>query len=869
MKSKKMRAVSCSVAAVLSVGMASTFLSACAKDTRNNETTPLTLSSDLFDGVFNPFFYTSGPDGEVVGMTQIGMLSGDENGDPTAGDDEPCVAKAYSVVTTGTSADKGQEGSVDEFKRYYTDYYFAIKNDVKFSDGTPLTYKDVLFNIYMYLDPAYTGSSTMYSVDIQGLAQYRTQQTDSTAGEDDFNQTMDSRAQARIEEIQDWAENDREGDSDALTDQMNSDIDELERLFRDELNTDWTTAMNTDMKDYEKYHFTENWQVFMYNYGQITVRPIRDANNQITDYEPDFNAIPNNVEKTQEALVDYVFEYMLGGRESASEAYKTNLVNVMLNYASASSFRAYLVADETRKELAVKDENGNPVYDENGDLVIALRVREVSGIEILFDQTSIPEGSQGNGGDLGGTYDVLHIRINGEDPKAIQNFSFTVAPMHYYSPIADQFNYGPDVAKEDYNFGVSWSDPEFMDAIRVIQVPIGAGPYRPTNSSSDGTASDYIPDKSEFKDNNIVFLQRNENFLLGAPKIKFLRYKVTSQSLLYDAINAGEVNYGSPTATNEMMGRLESEDKGTLDYTITDNLGYGYIGINASFVDNLLIRKAIMYALDPSLALDYYGGGTLASILYRPMSSTIEWCYPKSATAYYPFDATGQTSLKLAQDAGYEDTDGDGILDDGKGNKLSFTFTIVGDSADHPAYATMERAASILNKIGFDISVKTDSTALIKLASGQLQVWAAAWSSSSDPDMYQVYHKDSTATSILNWGFPSIERGEVGTQQERDILDELAVRIEEGRETTDRTVRANIYGVMGGVHLDEYGDGDLTQLSALDLVMELAVEFPLYQRRALYVYQRDLFDEATLDLFDQSTAFQSPLSKIWLVGYAQ
>ena len=63
-----------------------------------------------------------------------------------------------------------------------------------------------------------------------------------------------------------------------------------------------------------------------------------------------------------------------------------------------------------------------------------------------------------------------------------------------------------------------------------------------------------------------------------------------------------------------------------------------------------------MYALDPSLALDYYGGGTLASILYRPMSSTIEWCYPKSATAYYPFDATGQTSLKLAQDAGYEDT---------------------------------------------------------------------------------------------------------------------------------------------------------------------------------------------------------------------
>ena len=56
---------------------------------------------------------------------------------------------------------------------------------------------------------------------------------------------------------------------------------------------------------------------------------------------------------------------------------------------------------------------------------------------------------------------------------------------------------------------------------------------------------------------------------------------------------------------------------------------------------------------------------------------------------------------------------------------------------------------------------------------------------------------------------------------------------------------------------------------ATDLVMELAVEFPLYQRRALYVYQNGLFDDATLELFSESTAFQSPLSKIWLVGYAQ
>lgn len=865
-KTRTMRTAACAVAAVLSVGTVATLLSGCGKGKRDNETTPLILASDLFDGVFNPFFYTSGVDGDVVGMTQIGMLSGDKNGDPVAGDDEACVSKAYSVVTTGTSADKGAEGSVDEFKNYYTDYYFAIKNDITFSDGTPLTYKDVLFNVYMYLDPGYAGSSTMYSVDIQGLANYRTQQTEEGASEDAFSTLMNTRAQARIDSIKNWAQNNKEGDADALTDQNNSDIDTIESLFKDELNSDWTTAMNAEMDEYEKYGFTENWQVFMYNYNQYTITPIRGADKKVERYDvvPNFDT---NMKKDQETLVNYVYQTMLGGRTSATKAYKDSLVNVMLYYATASDFRTYLISDETRRELAQKDDAGNIIYDENGEMIVDLRVREVSGVEILFDQTSIPVGSQGNGGELGGEYDVLHIRINGEDPKAIQNFSFTVAPLHYYSPIADEFNYGPGVAEEDYNFGVSWSDPEFMDAIRVNQVPLGAGPYRATNSSTDGTAADYIPEKNDFFANNMVYLQRNDSFLLGAPKIKFLRYQVTSQSLLYEAINTGAVDYGSPTATNEMMGRLANEDADTLDYTITDNLGYGYIGINAAFVEDINIRKAIMSVLDPRLALDYYGGGSLASILYRPMSSTIEWCYPKSAGAYYEYDKTGETARRYVELAGYTDTDGDGFLDDGNGNTLKYTFTIAGDNADHPAYATMENAADILNKIGFDITVTTDSTALIKLSSGQLEVWAAAWSSSSDPDMYQVYHKDSTATSILNWGFPSIERGEVGTQEERDILDELALRIEQGRETTDRIARANIYGGMSGQSLEE--GGSMENLSALDLVMELAVEFPLYQRRALYVYQNGLFDDATLELFSESTAFQSPLSKIWLLSFAQ
>lgn len=899
MKSRKVRAVSCTVAAALALGTASVLLSACAGERVDNESTPLSLASDLFDGVFNPYFYTSGPDGEVVGQTQIGLLSSNESGTLVAGEEEPSVALDYSVVTRGTSADKGTEGTADEYARYYTDYYFAIKDDITFSDGTPLTINDVLFNIYMYLDPSYTGSSTMYSVDIQGLAAYRTQSL-TASDQEGFEETFNGIAEDRINAIRDWAQSDSTSASvinggDA---QMTSDVDKVHELFLEELNSDWTTAMNVEMTEYEKYNFRGNYEVFLYNYGQITVRPIRDSATGNVTYEVTRN-YDQNMATDQETLVNYIFNVMLGGRQTATDDYRNNLVDIIYYYATAQNFRAYLVSE------AILDE-----FDKDGDGVADLNITSVSGIT-TERSTRIPV-SYNSAGDvtewkeLGKELDILKIRINGEDPKAIQNFSVTVAPLHYYSPIADQFNYGPDVDPADYNFGVSWSNADFMNEVRAIQVPLGAGPYRATRDggSSPSEVTDQTLTKSEFYSDNIVYFERNDNFLLGAPKIRFLRYQVVSQSLLYDAIETGTVHYGSPTASSDTMGRLEGEDAETLDYRITDNLGYGYIGINASFVPDIDIRKAIMTTFNTAPVLDYYGGGTLASILYRPMSTVLVayqeadekgnmhdvTYYPSDAKEYYPYDPSGSTALAFARRAGYTETNDDALLVNSEGETLHYTFTVAGDSVDHPAYNTLVQSARILNSVGFDITVTTDSTALSKLASGQLEVWAAAWSSSSDPDMYQVYHMDSTATSILNWGFPSIERqtDDYDADLEKDLLEALAAKIEEGRETTDTHLRRNAYSVSTTDKLYTITDSDpgstqlhdvtitennisanMEGLCALDLVMELAVEFPLYQRSALYVFANGLFDEATLALFDESTAFQSPLSKIWLVSYAQ
>lgn len=840
-KNKTIRIVSIGVGLTFAVGACSTLLSACKDQGINNETTPLVVSTDVLDGVFNPFFYTSGPDGDVVNQTQIGLLSSDENGQPVAGKDEPCVALAYSVKTEGTSADQ-KPGTDHEYDNYYTDYYFALKDDIVFSDGVPLTYKDVLFNMYVYLDPVYTGSSTMYSVDIQGLAAYRTQTEDKNQQEQ-FEGKFDTLAQNRIGALRDWAENDEEGDADLLTEEQQKDLDKVHELFLEELKTDWTSAQSADMEEYQKYGFKENWEVFLYNYGVIEVRTVRTPNGEggyNVKYEVERN-YDDKMAKDEETLTQYVYTYMLGGRDSASEKYKENLVNVILYYGTANTFRQYLVSDEISKEFG----SNQPV-------------RKVKGIEILEDQTSIPVGSQGNGGDLNGTYDVLHIRINGEDPKAIQNFSFTVAPMHYYAP-----DYVDDFTMEEGKefFGVPFANSDFMTSIRVNQVPLGAGPYRATTENGS-SPTDKI-EKGDFYNNSFVFMERNESFLLGAPKIKYLRYQVIYNSLLYDAALTGTVHYASPSVDADVYSDLTNDDKDVLDYVITDNLGYGYIGVNATFVHELPVRQAIMHAMNINLCVDYYGSESLATPLYRPMSSTLSDYYPEGATSYYPFDASGQTSLRLVQNAGWRDTDSDGILDK-NGEKLSFTFTIAGDTDDHPAYTMMQVAAQILNNIGFDVTVTRDPAALTKLSNGQLEVWAAAWSSSSDPDMYQVYHKDSKATSVLNWGYSYIESD--GTALENEILELLAAKIEEGRETTDKAKRKVAYSVSS----DPTPGTAFEEKCALDLVMELAVELPTYQRTACYVFQKGLFDDETVAMFkNESTAYQSPLSQIWRVSFAQ
>lgn len=806
-----------------------------------NETVPLVLSTAEFDGVFSPFFSTNLADSSIVGLTQIGMIGNNSAGEPIVGENEDVVVLDYSEETRdATDDDKAIGASEDKV----TEYKFVLKNNIKYSNGSALSIKDVLFNLYVYLDPIYNGSSTIYSTDIVGLKRYRTQ-TASEKEQEGFKTRFQVAAQGRIDQLTSLSDQIIKDHSseiltetsflDYLTTSVNAnpttygnvlgDYNKALSLFSEELNSDYTNAIDTatDISFTKKGDednlikpFETNMEAFLYNEGYISF------NKDTGEITATYGEYTDARTWTKEQCIQYVY----------ADKVPYSISEIVSYWAAADNLFDYIVADEMEKYFNDQKNQGN-----------GLTYKNISGITfankdeaVTVNGKTYEKPTYDSTGALVSGNEVLSIKINGVDPKAIWNFAFTVAPMYYYS---DQEH----IEKFDFesNFGVEYMSQTFLNnvvnAANKVGLPVGAGPYQ-ASKASGGTTN---VTSSDFADKGVVYYERNENFHLGKPKIKSIRYQVTPANSMVTVLQTGEVDFVEPNAKPKTVEVLNGLENVTSQRVKT--AGYGYIGINAGEITDLEVRQAIMHAISVDEVVGYYG--TMAEPVYRSMSRT-SWAYPKDAELYYAYDSTGATSARLVADAGYT-LGSDGVLQkDGK--KLKYTFTIAGEDKDHPAWDALYHAAEVLNRIGFQITVTTDARALSKLSVGGLQVWAAAWGSTIDPDMYQVYHKDSTATSVLNWGYKKIAANPNNYPRETEIIAELSQVIDDARSVTDQPTRTNYYA------------------HALDLVMDLAVELPTYQRDDLFAYNNKKIDSTSLTPAKELSPYKGLLIEIWNVS---
>ena len=141
-----------------------------AGSTTAGSDTPLVIATDSMSEKFSPFFGNSVPDRDVYEKTMVKLLDNDRAGEFIFNGIEG-ETKSYNGTDYTYKGIADLEVTENEDGTVY--YDFKLREDVKFSDGENLTADDVIFTYYVFSDPSYDGSATIYSLPIEGMEEYR------------------------------------------------------------------------------------------------------------------------------------------------------------------------------------------------------------------------------------------------------------------------------------------------------------------------------------------------------------------------------------------------------------------------------------------------------------------------------------------------------------------------------------------------------------------------------------------------------------------------------------------------------------------------------------------------------------------------
>ncbi|MEC0323199.1 peptide-binding protein [Bacillus subtilis] len=251
--------------------------------------------------------------------------------------------------------------------------------------------------------------------------------------------------------------------------------------------------------------------------------------------------------------------------------------------------------------------------------------------------------------------------------------------------------------------------------------PIGSGPFK----------------FKEWKQGQYIKLEANDDYFEGRPYLDTVTYKVIPDANAAVAqLQAGDINFFNVPATDYKTAEKFNNLKIVTDLA----LSYVYIGWNEKnelFKDKK-VRQALTTALDResivSQVLD--GDGEVAYIPESPLS----WNYPKDIDVP-KFEYNEKKAKQMLAEAGWKDTNGDGILDkDGK--KFSFTLkTNQGNKVREDIAVVVQEQ---LKKIGIEVKTQiVEWSALVEQMNPpnwDFDAMVMGWSLSTFPDQYDIFH---------------------------------------------------------------------------------------------------------------------------------
>lgn len=678
----------------------------------------LVLAETGFESKFSPFFAASAADQDVIDLTQLGLLGADRKGEMILNGIEGETREYNGTDYTyyGTSdcvVTENDDGTVT--------YDIKLRDDLKFSDGEPVTIDDVIFSMYVFLDPTYDGSVTMYSTPIVGLEEYR------------------------------------------------NSMSTLSKLIAEagEDNTDYT-------------NFTEEQQKAFWD--AVNDGGVKFAQ-EIVDY-----MMANGATDVTSAAAGWGFDLPDGADAKAfflaiGEQYDWSFS--AMEAESAGSALSELIPEDVYAYSTTGVNVGNAVANvagivKTGDYSMTLTTSELSTTMIY--QLQMP-----------------------------------IAPLHYYG---DESLYDYD----NNSFGFVKGD---LSGVRSkTSAPLGGGMFT-FSKYSDG----------------VVYLDANPDYFNGAPKVAHVNMKETQEADKITGVQAGTIDISDPSYSLEVADQIadingvEGEDGPVITTRLKDFRGYGYIALSAKNVNvggdpasqaSKDLRKAIMTVIAAyrDEGIDSYYGDT-ATVINYPMSNT-SWAAPSVTDDGYQiaystdvdgneiytsdmksedkYAAALQAALGYFEAAGYTVENGQ-ITAAPAGAKMEYQVNIgASGNGDHPSFQTLTNAAAALKTIGFTLTVNDMANASDLYASyqsGAAEGWVAAWQSTNDPDMFQLYHSQGATN------YYAINDAD---------LDELIMA---ARQTTDQEARKAMYK------------------EAMEIILDWGVELPVYQRSEATIFSTE------------------------------
>ena len=276
-----------------------------------------------------------------------------------------------------------------------------------------------------------------------------------------------------------------------------------------------------------------------------------------------------------------------------------------------------------------------------------------------------------------------------------------------------------------------------------------------------------------------VKMRANENYWGGAPKADTVELKIIDdQDALEMALANGEIDLIAQETANG-ASKFTDTSKYTTDTVTTTRANFLSFNLKTEGLDDLAVRQAINYCIDRE---------GYADVVYQGFATPCYGIYPDNL-AFGGTDGLNLTvdsydadkAKEILADAGYQDTDGDGILDkDG----VNLSFKVLTYSYNDNCIQLADMLQAELSQIGIELSIETQDVLDDPLASGDFDLAILNYAMAPIGTPSYFINMLFTTGASNNYGGYSNEKvdalaAEIGTTSDNDKVVSLTRELEQ------------------------------------------------------------------------------------------